>query len=444
MNWQEFEEQLKKQAEGHETPVDTEALWSRVQTRKRRRFVLFFWWLLGAAGLMGGAYWIAARSQQPSALSTSQEEIQQIARTNVNAPDSSSVSINETAPVSNPTLNVPKTTSPKTAGAIRTSQHKNTPSLAGTSPKTVIPKDLPSHLITDAAPSSPQPLNPSTSQPFSTPPPPGNEAIPLLPTYIRLLQSPAADEFVLPESFISPYAPLFAVPAKSGYQVGIQSGISYWNVLHPSGPDAVFPRANERLLEAFHAGAFFQKQMGRRLIIRAGLQYQRYNAVFRWQESSILANQPRQVLNYHGDGHVDTTYIPSGTLVEKTRTVRQYNYVSSWMLPVDFKWRIPARRTTLMPFLGVQAGFQSQSGALLNANGQPDFSRYKSIYKTLFNLGLRTGISTEWRINERNHLLIEPWGSVDLRSRTGRFNPAYEQFWQAGVSVGVVRMMSYE
>ncbi|MBL7783250.1 MAG: hypothetical protein JNM22_18615 [Saprospiraceae bacterium] len=439
MNWQDFEEQLKKQVEGHETPIDTEGLWARVQPRKRRRFLLFFWWLLGAAGLFGGAYWVAGHRQHPATVFSLQEETQSAIQTNAfNTVPQAGLSTDTTS-----ASTTPKTTTPKNAGAIRTSQHNDRPARNQTAHN----RQMPSGRAVEGLPLS-------TTKTASSP---GNEApalllpdpalasdLALLPTYLHFLPPPAGEKLILPEIFVTPPAPLFVVPAQPQDQVGIQSGISYWNVLHPSGPDAVFPRTNERLLEAFHAGAFFQKQVGRRLAIRAGLQYQRYNAVFRWQTSSILGNQPRQVLNYYSDGRIDTTFIPGGTLVEATRTVRHYNRVSSWMLPIDLKWRIPAGRTTLMPFLGVQAGFQSQSGALLNANGQPDFSRYNSIYKTLFNFGLRSGVSSEWRINERHRLLIEPWGAVDLRSRTGRFNPAYEQFWQVGLSVGVVRMMNDE
>lgn len=443
MNWQDFEEQLKKQVEGHETPVDTEALWARVQPRKRRRFLLFFWWLLGAAGLFGGAYWVAAHQQHPAAVSSLQEETQPAIQTSAfNTGAQTGLSTNTTS-VSETSLTTPKAASLNNAGAIRTPQHKNSSLRKGTAPDRQMPteqsaKDLPSATTKTASGSGNEAFVLPAANPALV------SDIALLPTYIHFLQQPADGKLMLPEFFVTPPAPLLVVPAQAQDQVGIQSGISYWNVLHPSGPDAVFPRANERLLEAVHAGAFFQKQMGRRLVIRAGLQYQRYNAVFRWQTSSTLDNQPQQVLNYYSDGRIDTTFIPGGGLVEATRTVRHYNWVSSWMLPIDFKWRIPAGRTTLMPFLGLQAGFQSQSGALLNANGQPDFNRYNSIYKTLFNFGLRTGISSEWRINERHRLLIEPWGAVDLRSRTGRFNPAYEQFWQVGISVGVVRMMNDE
>ena len=40
MNWQEFEENLKNRVDGHETPLDTDALWDKVRPRKRRRLLL--------------------------------------------------------------------------------------------------------------------------------------------------------------------------------------------------------------------------------------------------------------------------------------------------------------------------------------------------------------------------------------------------------------------
>ncbi len=53
MNWQEFEDGLKDRVGAHETPLDTDALWDKLQPKKKRRLIVPLWWLLGGICLLG-------------------------------------------------------------------------------------------------------------------------------------------------------------------------------------------------------------------------------------------------------------------------------------------------------------------------------------------------------------------------------------------------------
>lgn len=59
MNWQEFEDRLKAEAQAQQTPVDTDALWLNIRAKKRRRLLLFWWCFRPRCA---GGRWLAGRT----------------------------------------------------------------------------------------------------------------------------------------------------------------------------------------------------------------------------------------------------------------------------------------------------------------------------------------------------------------------------------------------
>jgi hypothetical protein len=72
MNWQDWENEHKKMVDGHETPVDTDALWAKLEQRKRRRRPFWMlWWPMGCLALLLsvaalGWWWAVSSSQAPT------------------------------------------------------------------------------------------------------------------------------------------------------------------------------------------------------------------------------------------------------------------------------------------------------------------------------------------------------------------------------------------
>jgi hypothetical protein len=245
----------------------------------------------------------------------------------------------------------------------------------------------------------------------------------------QVLELPYLDEFsLLP-------APVYAVP-KRRMQAGAYAGISMWNSLHNGPGGSGIPRPNESLLESVQAGVFGQFPMDNRFVLRAGVQYLQFNSLFRWQKSSIVANQPETVLNYYVDGRVDTSYLP-GALMQVDRKVKHYNKLIYINLPIDIQYRIPLGQGAITPFAGVQPGISIyRKGTILGLNGLPDAAPFQTIYRRSFALSIRAGMGFElpWR---KRIFFIEPTGTFDVIPRTAQGRAVVEQFWQLGLNVGM-------
>ncbi len=452
MNWQEFEENLKNRVDGHETPLDTDALWDKVRPRKRRRLLLF-WWFLGGAGLLLAGYWFAGKNNAAlhAGAATAAEMEAPVAAHKKPAPP---VAEQPAKPSSPDTGKHGSFIPTHLNGPAESSESGKSKSLQ---PKGAAEKDrqfsidapfvLEPHLVANLL--SPKNAVSLTNDPENAI---SGHSKPDSTLYIATNHS-ALNPFDIAPPYVQredelPLAlysfgnlPSFAIPAQPvhpRFQIGLQSGVSYWNILQPTLPDPTLPRTGERRLEAFHIGLHYQAALHKRWMFRAGIEYVRYNSVFKWQKSSVAAGQDEQVINQHIDGSVDTAYLP-GALIQSNRTVRHFNRVASFTLPVDLKFRIPTRHIVFMPFVGLQPGFQTASGVILDEQGRPDYSVFPHVYQRRFNLGLRAGVTMEWSLNGRYSFFLEPAGAVDLISRTARFNPEYEQFWKVGLNMGVLR-----
>lgn len=451
MKWQEFEDGLKSRVGEHKTPLDTEALWGRLQQKKRRRRLPFWWWfggvclLGGLTGLLfrqdsGGAPQMAVtgspQTETPHALSPKDDSV------TGHGPVAPGLQENKADTTAAPAATIQQEGNLNARPERNASTERNAETADKSFTQTTDESNTTRNSDNRAFPikNTGQALPDATKQidiqaveaPFSL--------LAVIPGSVRSMdQKP----LILP---FFPSVPAPAIPsiqpAKTRFQVGIQTGVSYWGVLQNTSADPALSRTNERLLEAFNVGVHYQKPVGQRWAFRAGIQYQRFNSVFNWQTSSMHADQNQQVLNYYSNGAIDTTYLP-GALIETSRIVRHHNRNASITLPLDLKYNIPFRRGMFQPFIGVQPGFfQSAVGAILDEQGRPDYGLYPHVYQRKFGLGLRAGVSMQWRLNKHYSLLIEPSGSLDLISRKARFNPEYEQFWQVGINLGVIRDLS--
>ncbi|HPI07794.1 MAG TPA: hypothetical protein PLM41_15495 [Saprospiraceae bacterium] len=463
MNWQEFEDNLKNRVDGHETPLDTDALWEKVRPRKRRRFV-FFWWFFGGICLLGGIGW-AVLKHRPSMAAEKGIASQEM----LHSTDMASVQQAENA----------------STQAVANIKHPNLPDAVKAEPahsnvsnsNVAYPGNAEKTGGQNAQKGKNMPGNNNRITPLHPVQPPTNPNNPVV-QLVSLLEdtsfvqqdflhsendlpgsistnSAAKQSFLLPDISPEPVsqqdtqvlellyldefsllpAPVYAVP-KRRMQAGAYAGISIWNTLHNGPGGSGIPRPNENLLESVQAGFFAQFPMDNRFVLRAGVQYLQFNSLFRWQKSSIVANQPETVLNYYVDGRVDTSYLP-GALMQVDRKVKHYNKLIYINLPVDIQYRIPLGQGAVTPFAGVQPGISIyRKGTIRGLNGLPDAAPFQTIYRRSFALSIRAGVGFE-RLWRKRVFFIEPTGTFDVIPRTAQGRAVVEQFWQVGINVGM-------
>ena len=463
MNWQEFEDNLKNRVDGHETPLDTDALWDKVKPRKRRR-IAFFWWLLGGACLLGGIGWAVLKnrtSMAPEKGTASQEvlhstdikSVQQAkdgstqAAANMKHPNLPDAVKAEPAHSNVSNSNVAYPGNAEKTGVQNARKGKSMPGNNNTIQQLhpVQPPANPNNPVIQPAPpgkdttfaqrdflnsgntlSTTVPTNPEAEHAFLP--------LDILPGLVaqqdtRPLELPRFDVFT-PLPLVADTVP------ERRFQAGVYAGISLWNILHNGPGGSGIPRPQEHLLESVQAGVFGQFPMGRRFVFRAGVQYLQFNSRFRWDTTSIVANRDETVLNYYADGRVDTSYLP-GALFQSDRKVQYYNKLIYINLPVDLQYRIPLRRIAITPFVGVQPGIAVyQKGLTLGTSGLPFAIPFRNIYRRSFALSIRAGIGFE-RMWRKRVFFIEPSGTFDVIPRTAQGRATVEQFWQAGINVGM-------
>lgn len=450
MNWQEFEDGLKDRVGDHQTPLDTEALWDQVQPRKRRRRALFWWWF-GGIGLLGSlaGIWMREKSQSESSQPGHLRLQVETTRTQQKAPGES---VYQQSVDPGKYQNTPHSAVGEVAAKWKKTERKNPDNQntfgmqrpdgeasmndGDTRPVPVgnaVDSSVFTHQDTSMLALEPvpeisiiQPDHPAIN-PFFTP-------LSVLPEFV-FSTNPAYP--ALP-GFPAPGPPLQSLypDEKTTSQWGIYAGFAYWNKFEGFMEGPIPLRAKEHLREAFNLGVFYQKPIGRSWALRAGIQYQRFNSVFKWQKSWTTPDQEQQVLNYYSDGSIDTSYLP-GALIETTRTVRHYNRITAINLPIDIKYNLPAGKGSLQAFIGVQPWFlQRAKGVVLRASDEPDYARFGPKYNRNFGLSVRAGMSMQWPLTKHFSFMLEPVGTFDLTRRTANGSP--ERFLHAGMNVGIV------
>ena len=451
MNWQEFEDGLKNRVGQHETPLDTEALWNKIRPKKRRR-LLFFWWWLAGIGLLGGLVGMWLHRTQPAPAAAS---------------DSADMNM-QTAQVERRQENAPAIDLKTTAGGQKESIHDTDAAISPVDPQQNKPanRTLPTRFSKGASITTALPVptlstvtnrailtNASTSTgieksvklnlnentdnqevTISFPAFPAVTTLPVAPGNVSHTRSKNLYKLanLIVEVPAQPSAPI----EKNTFEIGVQSGISCWSQYSPLVEEHPIGE-QQRPLEAFHAGLFVQKPIRQRWAVRASIRYQQFNSVFNWKTSWEVADADQKVLNYYTNGDVDTTYLP-GALIERTRTVRHYNRIMVFTIPIDIKYTLPSRRGVVQPFIGIEPNFFqfARGRTLYGIPSVPSYSHFEKEYTRSFGMSVRAGISTEWRLKNHFSLLLEPVGAFDLTPRGTEGSS--ERFMQLGLNVGIV------
>ena len=485
MNWQEFEDRLKAQAQAQHTPVDTDALWNKIRAKKRRRLPLFWLFvglgaLLGSGGLVAGwftgnqslfslktaavipadtidyyknlsadtidgAYFIRSTNARDSIKTSASKESKIVANTFSKLDTASRSPLANTHSVANMPANKFLFKDRDYIQILPISrlsaltENDRTVTAPVFSNQTINLEIKPNDLLRGNM----LHRRPESLRERSSAWPSGHDKASIPADSIPIASRPPLawlpNSFVLlpPSILINPLAPVL-IPAAiekratnhpNHLYIGLQAGYYRWNIQNDSA------RIGEKLLAATQAGWQVQLPIGQFWSMRTGVQYTQYGSVFRWTRQWAEVKET-PVLSYYINGNIDTTF--SNILYQYERRVQHYNQLRSISIPLDVQYRMSMKHWILCPSAGLQLqAWQRASGVILNS-AAPDAQLYPAIYQRAFSVGLRFGLSLEVPLSPRIRLVLEPTARMDLTRRTRTAYPA-ERFQQWGMNVGLIR-----
>ena len=193
-------------------------------------------------------------------------------------------------------------------------------------------------------------------------------------------------------------------------------------------------KASVKYLFAYSAGIRYTRVFGSGMSFRTGINYSQINEQFTSEKGRIVQNI--YIINSNGD--TTGTYLQSGTLY-KTST----NKYKSIDIPISIGYELGNGRIHSNINIGAMINIHSsQKGFVLDKNGTPvDISSNKSTsvyqYKTKAGVSFIGAASVYYKLNERVHLMAEPYVRISLSPATKPDISLKEKFHTAGVRLGI-------
>lgn len=193
-------------------------------------------------------------------------------------------------------------------------------------------------------------------------------------------------------------------------------------------------KGSVKYLFAYSAGIRYTKVFGSGMSFRTGINYSQINEQFRSEKGRITQNV--YLINTNGD--TTGSYVQSGTQY-KTST----NKYRSIDIPVLVGYELGNGRLHANINAGAMINISSsQKGFMLDNNGNAvDISSGKSSsvyqYKTKAGVSFIGATSIYYKLNEKIHLMAEPYVKLSLSSMTKPEISLKEKFHAAGIRLGV-------
>lgn len=459
MNWSEFENDMKGRVNEQQTPIDTDALWDKLQ-QKRRKPLLLWWWLsaagLSVAGLL--CWWSIRGTQGVHAVghekSPATEVVQDAQAQSVNAqrlPNASANGLQEAAQVS------PKAeaASKPFATTKNTSDAVNNPASAAASKKTGsrlrvqnmvavqgsqganIPQVSPAKTIENAA-KAPN-LTTSSEQQISQVEEPLHKVtgwldFATIPSRFVGVAMPAI-EIPVPKTILLAPSPantqtVNTKTSATAAQFGLQLGYDRWQ---STGPLPTH-QANSHGLETFSLGLQWSKPVAKNWSVQTGLAYARTTRLLSMERSWDI-QQKKATTNYYADGStaIDSFFVT----VERTRKIKHYNRWQQIGIPVSLQYRLAMGKGALLPQLGLQASWLRAKGIGITKANEPDAKLFENQYQQHFLLQAHAGFDWVFALGKCCSVSVGPRFQFDLTPRSSYKLSHPERFWQGGVQVGV-------
>jgi hypothetical protein len=195
---------------------------------------------------------------------------------------------------------------------------------------------------------------------------------------------------------------------------------------------------------SFNAGINLVKNIGEHFLVKAGVQYNQVNEVFRntrVNEIKLITTVTiRTVILAPGD----TIYIRDTSVIQQIGTVTKQtqNLYKSWDIPLIVGYEFGGKDLRLNANVGLIANISSSyKGDMLLDTAQQiiNIADYKTtgVYKTKVGLGLYAGLAVVKAIGDRTDLLIEPHARWNLNNTTTDAAWFKQKNIVAGISIGV-------
>ena len=194
---------------------------------------------------------------------------------------------------------------------------------------------------------------------------------------------------------------------------------------------------------SFNAGINLVKNIGEHFLLKAGVQYNQVNEVFRNTRVNeiklITTIRIRTVILALGD----TIYIRDTSVIQQTGTVtrQKQNHYKSWDIPIIIGYEFGGKDLRLNANVGVIANIRSSyKGDMLDTIQQTiNIADYKKtgVYKTNIGLGIYAGLGIVKSLSEKTDLWIEPHARINLANMTTDAAWFKQKNIVAGLSVGV-------
>ena len=194
---------------------------------------------------------------------------------------------------------------------------------------------------------------------------------------------------------------------------------------------------------SFNAGINLVKNIGEHFLVKAGVQYNQINEVFRntrVNEIKLITTVTiRTVILAPGD----TIYIRDTSVIQQIGTVTKQtqNHYKSWDIPLIIGYEFGGKDVRINANAGVIANIRSSyTGNMLDTAQQTiNIADYKTtgVYKTKVGLSLYAGIALVKAVGIKTDLLIEPHARWNLNNTTTEAAWFKQKNIVAGISIGV-------
>jgi hypothetical protein len=488
MNWQEFEQNMRQEAQQHTTPVPQPVIRAAVEAQqKRRRKRVIYWWTGGVAAMLllaGGAIFttstqnLKSSTAQPN--STTSTNTTQPLNPSTPQPDNNveiplrhqtpsgqsptnseawKANVTDAQSVDNQLIAQGKSVQPISTNTINTTNSTTSTNTA---------TDFPSLKTVKVTPAS---TNPTNSTPI-------NVEMPLRAP-IEAGQSPSADkasvvvssntqsadnQLITEEKSARPISTNTINPTNSTTsttstnptqplnsstpqpnstnptaQLSIYGGYDRWHIQRQSKlvlPNDRFDRSRDHTMEVISFGAAYYKPVGKRLALRVGGEWAQYTSQTRfdttWQEIA-----PRVVNITFADGRTDSI-IEGETRYEYHRNINLYNQIWSIRVPLElhYRWQLK-NRLQVAPFIGITGEYQLGSeGHLMRPNGTVS-KQYGYMYRSELLMSSRLGCEVQYPLGQKWGInMAATWQQDLLGRRTTEVQPR-ERFGTFGLRMGL-------
>lgn len=257
--------------------------------------------------------------------------------------------------------------------------------------------------------------------------------------FSSLANKTIAQTVIKPAGFKVPDCPLAEKDAagnKSYFEVYLSPDYAFKNYSDTANSVMVEKRKESLSFQsAYSAGIRYTRVFSNGMSIRAGINYSQVNEKFSFIKDNVV--QLVYVINPQGD--TTNSYYVRGTRYSNT-----YNHYRTIDVPVLIGYELGNGRLHANINAGVMLNVYSwQSGQTLDKNYMPvNITSGKSgnevyQYKTNLGVGFTAGVSVYYKLNDRFHLLAEPYGRFNVSPMNNAAVSLQEKFTTIGLRLGL-------